>query len=61
MEELLKDKSTPIWVLQLAHQLKGIDIVDAINGLETVQNALKKDFEEMVGEVQSEFLRTARL
>jgi hypothetical protein len=53
MEELLKDKSTPIWVLQLAHQLKGIDIVDALNGLETVQNALKKDFEKMVGEVQS--------
>jgi hypothetical protein len=53
MEELLKDKTTPIWVLQLAHQLKEIDIVDAIHGLEAVTDALKKEFEKMVGEVPS--------
>ena len=39
MEELLKDRSTPIWVLELGHQLKEIDIVDAINGLEAVTDA----------------------
>ena len=48
MEELLEDKSTPVWVLELAQQLKGIDIVDALNGLETVQDALQKDFEKMI-------------
>tara|TARA_R110000796_G_scaffold202276_1_gene318603 strand:+ start:267 stop:452 length:186 start_codon:yes stop_codon:yes gene_type:complete len=53
MEELLEDKSTPVWVLQLVHQLQKdvgfhIDIVDAINGLEAVTNALQKDFEKMI-------------
>ena len=53
MEELLKDKSTPLWVLQLARWMDDLDIVDALNGLETVQSALKKDFEKMTGEVPS--------
>ena len=53
MEELLKDKSTPVWVLQLVHSLQGVDIVDAINGLIAVSEALKKDLEKMVGEVPS--------
>tara|TARA_R110000751_G_C13654639_1_gene468451 strand:+ start:413 stop:586 length:174 start_codon:yes stop_codon:yes gene_type:complete len=53
MEELLEDKSTPVWVLQLVHQLQKdvgyhIDICDAINGLEAVRNALQKDFEKMI-------------
>jgi|TARA_R110000824_G_scaffold150543_5_gene321191 hypothetical protein len=48
MEELLKDRSTPIWVLELGHQLKEIDIVDAINGLEAVTDALRRDFEKMI-------------
>jgi hypothetical protein len=53
MEELLEDKSTPVWVLRLVHQLQKdvgfhLDIVDAINGLEAVTNALQKDFEKMI-------------
>ena len=53
MEELLEDKSTPVWVLQLVHQLQKdvgfhLDIVDAINGLEAVTNALQKDFEKTI-------------
>ena len=48
MEELLKDRSTPIWVLELGHQLNEIDIVDAINGLEAVTDALRRDFEKMI-------------
>tara|TARA_R110002153_G_scaffold34445_1_gene103035 strand:- start:294 stop:497 length:204 start_codon:yes stop_codon:yes gene_type:complete len=53
MEELLKDKSTQLWVLQLVHSLQDVDIVDAINGLVAVSEALKKDLEKMVGEVPS--------
>ena len=48
MEELLKERSTPIWVLELGHQLKEIDIVDAIHGLEALTDALRKDFDKMI-------------
>tara|TARA_R100000781_G_scaffold83709_2_gene51533 strand:- start:3208 stop:3411 length:204 start_codon:yes stop_codon:yes gene_type:complete len=46
-DEMLEDKSTPLWVLDFAQQIEKLDVVDALNGVEVLQSALQKRFKRM--------------
>ena len=50
LNRLLDDPTTPKWIREVAQIIseKGIDKVDACNGLEALVQAMDKDVEELV-------------
>ena len=43
VNQLTSNLSTPYWMIEVARRLDGVDIVDAINGLQALTEAMKAD------------------